>query len=1000
MGVYLSNYGVCCSSLASSNLLPIRICFGSHGSNCGHYRNEWNVSSAPVACILGRVSTKWRFKLMFLISRIKSKAPQTFTTLLVFALAAGVLGGVLIYVDTSGPQVLEEITGEFEIDMQLVCNPAFYTDNEFSLSEIEEIVQEQEGVGQAAQITVLEIYDRYGSIPGKWSAIMGVNDSFFDLFPEAVSLGDGTGDLNDTSCYLQRSLLLYLELDIGDNYSVYYPKSDGSYDEHNFTIAGWFESGLFTRGGGDGAVGDSYLHVITTRNGVNNHFSSYGRDWINGVRDRIIANFVTDSLPQRDLSTFATVLQNAEKRIEQRVHPYATIDQFPLKSAVQEYSTWVSSMRMITLAFSVPTIVMGVMLVRYNADLLSDERRREVGTLKTRGATGWQSFNWILSSALFTGLVGSIGAVVAGAAAALFSGTVREVMVVDLARISASALILQPQSILSVFLFSFVVGFFVAVPAAITALLLPAADARTMIERGESKKVEQIGNPVTETAAAAFSGLLLLILLSTNGSLLEYSSGSGLLSIAIIALLAAFVVSSTRILSRPASTVKAKLMAQIKRPSLLVGARVVSRNILLAKRTEVASIMFVALVFTAGFFSLVSSTTGNIHMRDLYMFQYGADVVVDADPRLGNVTDDILNQIRNIEGVAEASGMMRAMGHVTFWGAWYDYTFFYNLTAIIYGVQPTEFVKSAFLLPYFTYESTPDTAVLRLAEDSTNIITSFKPLLGYDQGALGGEAMIFGNTLSVELRGENQKWVEDCEIVDVMAEGMYRRTDYTTYFPGESPDFEFVVMDLATLHSVFNTSRIDRIYVKLEQGADYEEVMHEIYELAPSSFSSIGSPFEDIDAILESRAGQLVYGTYTLNVVFALLYLTAGATIIASVRMRSFRRQFSILRSLGAGEQSIIRTMLIEITLTVGLAAIAGAIVGGILVFIIKDIPLIYLGLSSSVSWNQLPLTLAIPIHLVAGVLMASFVVAIIVNYIMLVRSLRSNIAEDIQYSD
>ena len=161
---------------------------------------------------------------------------------------------------------------------------------------------------------------------------------------------------------------------------------------------------------------------------------------------------------------------------------------------------WLSTMRVITLAFSIPTIVMGVMLVRYNADLLSDERRRDVGTLKTRGATGWQSFSWILSTALFAGLVGSIGAILAGAGAALFSGTVTDVLVIEVGRISSLNLVFQPQSVFATFLFSFIIGLFVAIPSAIAALLLPVADARSIIERNDIHSGEQLGNPAGEAA--------------------------------------------------------------------------------------------------------------------------------------------------------------------------------------------------------------------------------------------------------------------------------------------------------------------------------------------------------------------------------------------------------------------------------------------------------------------------------------------------------------------
>ena len=47
---------------------------------------------------------------MFLLSRLMSQAPQVALTLVVFSLASGVLGGVLIYMDSAGPDVLDDLT--------------------------------------------------------------------------------------------------------------------------------------------------------------------------------------------------------------------------------------------------------------------------------------------------------------------------------------------------------------------------------------------------------------------------------------------------------------------------------------------------------------------------------------------------------------------------------------------------------------------------------------------------------------------------------------------------------------------------------------------------------------------------------------------------------------------------------------------------------------------------------------------------------------------------
>ncbi|MHA1851291.1 MAG: hypothetical protein ACTSW8_08550, partial [Candidatus Thorarchaeota archaeon] len=63
---------------------------------------------------------------MFLFSRLSSRAPEVLTTLLIFALSSGVLGGILFYMDSTGPDVLNDMTSEIPIDMEVTFTTSFY----------------------------------------------------------------------------------------------------------------------------------------------------------------------------------------------------------------------------------------------------------------------------------------------------------------------------------------------------------------------------------------------------------------------------------------------------------------------------------------------------------------------------------------------------------------------------------------------------------------------------------------------------------------------------------------------------------------------------------------------------------------------------------------------------------------------------------------------------------------------------------------------------------
>ena len=49
---------------------------------------------------------------MFLFARLSARAPEVLTTLLIFSLSSGVLGGILFYMDSTAPSVLNDMTGD------------------------------------------------------------------------------------------------------------------------------------------------------------------------------------------------------------------------------------------------------------------------------------------------------------------------------------------------------------------------------------------------------------------------------------------------------------------------------------------------------------------------------------------------------------------------------------------------------------------------------------------------------------------------------------------------------------------------------------------------------------------------------------------------------------------------------------------------------------------------------------------------------------------------
>ncbi len=934
---------------------------------------------------------------MFLTARIVSRAPQVAATLIVFSISAGVLGGILFYMDSAGPNVLAEMTEDIPIDMTLTFSYTFYSQNETTIEDVEQIVSSQEWIIETETVSRLEYYDwRQEDYREQFNVLLGVNDTFYDKFPDALDIGADPSILTDTTCFVEEAKLSRLGLMIGDNLTVSmeaYNDTSGWWYEigHNFTIVGTFTTSLFMQHYyWEDSIGTALL-MVTTREGLFQAFEGHETGYYGGVQDEIWSSMDHEIISSLDP---ISAMQDIEHRIEQQALPYARVSEFALLWAVYEYMSWGTSMRAVALAFSIPTLVMAVMLVYYNSNLLADERRRDVGTLKTRGASGWQAFRWVLSIALATGIMGSFGAIMTGSISALFSATVREFLSFRLDMLAEFSLLLTPEAVTAVFLFSFLVGLIVALPSAIRALLMTPTEAHSIIEREVLLEAEKMSSPGIDLLALAISGYLLspMLLAMSYMSMSMYSAM--LFAAFVVPLLGIFTVVLTRLLSRPTASLKSKVLARISSKSLHAGSRVISGNIRLFKKSEAMGVMFVAMVFAAGIFSSLSATTGTTHMKQVLNFEVGADVSIEVAPGLQNVTLDILENITAIDGVSHASGTFRTDAEVSYWTSEFGTRKRVSHGVSVYGVQPNEWLDSAFWLDYFTKDTIPSDSIPQLATDNTSILTSFKPVDHYEGYQY---TPVYSDLLTLTLRGLFWENVSDCTIIDVMASG-YEARGGNNYLPGESSASNFLVINLDYVHACLNTSRIDKIYVDLAEGANYTQVLRDIHEVAPHSFQSIDSTQALIDAALESRAGQSIYGAYTLNVVFAFLYLTAGVLIVAMVRFGKMRRQFSVMRALGTESRAILVAVLIESLTGVILAAAIGGLVGLLLTSFVIQLPLTYMGSMTITLWNRLPVLLAVPIALLVIILGAAILSTLAATYFVVARNLRRNIAEEIQY--
>ncbi|MFW9849594.1 MAG: FtsX-like permease family protein, partial [Candidatus Thorarchaeota archaeon] len=254
---------------------------------------------------------------------------------------------------------------------------------------------------------------------------------------------------------------------------------------------------------------------------------------------------------------------------------------------------------------------------------------------------------------------------------------------------------------------------------------------------------------------------------------------------------------------------------------------------------------------------------------------------------------------------------------------------------------------------------------------------------------------VYADEVNLAIHGPS--WVNETTvtITDVLANS----DSYgSTYLTGEPAANDFIVVDINYAHRCLNTTKVNKFFVKTTNGANYTHVMRDLYGIAPNSFDRIDSPYPQIEEVLDSKAGQTIYGVYTLNVVFSIVYLSIGMMIVATVRVRRLRKQFSVLRALGTENRSIMNSVLIDTSLGLLIAAGIGAIIGLILAYFAINMPLVYFGTSTIGMWMRLPVHMAVPPDILGIILGCSVVSALIATLYVTSRTLKKNIAEQIQY--
>jgi ABC-type lipoprotein release transport system permease subunit len=823
---------------------------------------------------------------------------------------------------------------------------------------------------------------------------LGIGPDFFDTFPDAFDLSDITSDLTNVTCYLERSYAIELGIALGSEFNAtLIAFNPWRFANVSYTVVGFFESTFYWTDTNGADEHSPRLKMITTRSSLETRFHEAGFGSSNSLIHSFWLKLDDAVTSQSSIEDAENELRNIRSSIEQRTVPFAIVSEYRALSAVYQYTTWYTNIISIAIAFSIPCIVMGFMIVQYNQDLLADKWRQDVGNLKTRGASNRQTLSWLLTLSFPMGVVGGCGAIVAGILTALLSEGLTELLTLDISRLGSLAILIQPQTIFLVFLFSFAVSFIVSLPAAVRSLLYSIADSQKKLD-ASSNLDEELASPLYEISIIAISGILSVPFLSILGYSLTQGPGGLYLLVLVILMLGMFIVSLVRFLSRPASSFKNRLMRSKRFSSSGVLSHVFSKSVLSRRKSEATGAMFISMVFLACFFSAISSHTSSTNLRNNILYTHGADLNIHLVLETSISYESVLEEIESLQGVSSACVLSVTTAFVQYLFSGPVESTFHNRSIQIIGVQPRLWYETAYWESYFAKGLGTSMALDMIQQNTSLVLTSFRPVIGYHL-VDSAYTELYSDELSLLLESGE---LVDLEIVDILSED--QTLESPNYLPGFPDVEEFIVVNMDLLEEHSDSFRVTDIEIDIQEGYDWQVIMQQIHSIIPDAIEYYDSAIQEIDHVVSSRSTQSIYGIYNLNILFTLLYLTIGTGVMTVSQSRKKQKEYAILRSLGVENSAILSSTLLETAMGIAFSLIIGGGVGILMSFMIHRTSLIYSNLQGQTAIGLLPISYAIPWSILVSICLLGFIFPLVVTLLISRGTLKRNIAADLMSAE
>ena len=571
-----------------------------------------------------------------------------------------------------------------------------------------------------------------------------------------------------------------------------------------------------------------------------------------GVSPTELANRIDRVLPQR--LTVETGVQAAQRQ-------------------AQDIKDDLSFLRLVLLVFGGVSLLVGSFLIFNTFSITVAQRIRELGMLRTLGASRGQILRGMILEAAVIGVLGSVAGVLAGIGFAAGINAIFKTFGIDLPN---TGTVIATRTIV----LALVVGILVTLVAALT----PALRATRVSPMAALLEAELPEGPTRGRVFAAFAALLSIggIAMTCIGLFggLDSNAAAGLVGGGAVATLFGVSMFSPRLV-RPLASVAGWPLEKLRG---ITGRLARENAVRKPGRTAVTAaalmIGLAVVVFVTVFAAGISASVGNAIDRN-----FQGDVVLQNTDGFSPISRGAARQAEQVEGV-------RTVSSLSFGGGVYQ-----GKDIRVSAVDPAT-VSDVLSLDW--EQGSPDT------------------LSGLSRrGTVLDDAWATSN---------------DIEVGDPIAVRTPLERDVRLTVEGTVKDnadlLGNVVVSEDTLRSDFAGREPSMTLVRLEEGADADAVQERIAERVDGRFPTVETlNQQELKDSQEEQIQQLVAFFYVLLALAVVISLLGIVTTLAlSIHERT--RELGMLRAVGMSRRQVRRLVRYEAVITALIGAILGTVLG------------------------------------------------------------------------